>query len=175
MWPALPSFIDTGVTRKTSVMSCAAASLGNGNFQLHYNFRSLYHICGSEYCHVVRGCTRPISLEDVREKSNGVFFPFFFFKNVASEEWSASKFSCCPRLLYSAALLHMDQAALYRAMKALRLLFTCMQRGPCVLTRLCAAGLTSGCFYSIWGGATQFCARVVDTLVRFIFVNIRYF
>ena len=80
MWPALPSFIDTGVTRKTSVMSCAAASLGNGNFQLHYNFRSLYHICGSEYCHVVRGCTRPISLEDVREKSNGVFFPFFFLK-----------------------------------------------------------------------------------------------
>lgn len=31
--------------------------------------------------------------------------------------------SYCLRLLYSAALLHMDQAALYRAMKALSLLY----------------------------------------------------
>lgn len=42
--------------------------------------------------------------------------------NVAFGWGGAWKFSYCPRLLYSAALLHMDQAALYRAMKALRLI-----------------------------------------------------
>lgn len=35
-----------------------------------------------------------------------------------------SVMSYCLRLLYSAALLHKDQAALYRAMKALSLLYS---------------------------------------------------
>lgn len=60
------------------------------------------------------------------EKGKHGFFVCFFPADVAFAEWSAWKFAHCPRLLYSAALLHMDQAALYRAMKARRL---CSSRG----------------------------------------------
>lgn len=102
-----------------------------------------------------------------------VFFFFFLPVNVAFDEWSTWKFPYCPRLLYSAALLHMIKQHCTGLWGHWDLFFTWHLNGV-LLEKAWAARFTSWLGYFYLKKIVQFCLHVVGVYAHLLFVNTKY-